>query len=504
MALAGGHHALATPLPLFSKGNSSFVLFYRRPLYANALNNFFSLGLPFDFYDGFGKLTTNFYGTGHISAEFLTSADRIASSSPDEPDFSWSNYSGALSGNYLFGDQYNMKFEVSMSSYKAEQLPKQSNVFNYQLSQISNPAVYGSITSYTASRNEITFGFLFNFPSYAYSFANTYGSTIIQSETQVEPDFWATYSFKIGSRLSIETGLRTDLQRMFADIAGGGYGYLAEPRISVSYIVSRPVSVYAAYGIYHQRLIGLNDENMVFSPFGLLAPVPDTLGDEAASHYIVGVNLSPNVLTTLKFEAYYKDFSRLIAVNRDKVYSWEPDFYIGSGESYGLDMSFRYETERYYLEGNYSFGRTTRTFDGTTYYPRFDLRHQLNLSAGYQPASRLWLRARWKITSGLPYTPITGFYGIITPDPYHLPNYVNQQLSSQVAFGKLDAARLSGYQSLDISCSYDVNISGIGFTATGTIINLYDKRNVFYINNVTGDVVYQLPTVWNLSLGWRI
>lgn len=130
--------------------------------------------------------------------------------------------------------------------------------------------------------------------------------------------------------------------------------------------------------------------------------------------------------------------------------------------------------------------------------------YQISNPAVYQPVNKLWLRARWKITSGLPYTSITGFYGIITPDPYHLPNYVAQQLNSQVDFGKLNTARLPGYQSLDVSAAYDLSLAGVHFTLTGTIINLYNKRNVFYINNVTGDVVYQLPTVWNLSLGWGI
>ncbi len=490
--------------PLFSKGNSSFVLFYRRPLYENALNKFYSIGLPFDFYDGFGKMTANLGADGHISAEYLTSADKIASNNVNEPDFTWGDYSGAVSGNYLFGDQYNMKFEFSMSSYKAEQLPKQSNIFGYQMSQISNPALYGSITSYTASRNELNLGFQFNFPSYQYTFTNTYGATQVQSVTQVEPDVWAKYTFKIGTKLSMETGVRSDLQRLFNEISGGGYGYWAEPRISVSYNIDQPVTVYGAWGIYHQRLIDLNDENMVFSPFDLLAPVPDYLGDQVATHYIVGVSLRPDILSTVKAEAYYKNFSRLIAVNRDQVYAWEPDFITGTGEAFGFDLSYRYDTERYYVEGNYSFGKTTRTFEGVTYYPRYDLRHQLNVSAGWQPVNKLWIRARWKLTSGLPYTPIKGFYGIITPDPYHLPNYTQQQLSTQVDFGSLNTARLPGYQSLDLSATYDLNLLGVDFNLSGTVINVYNKRNVFYINNVTGDVVYQLPTVFNLGIGWNL
>ncbi len=490
--------------PLFSKGNTSFIAFYRRPFNQSVLNKFYSLGLPFDFYDGFGKMTTNWAGTGHISVEYLTSADRISSPDPVQPDFKWGNSSGAVSGNYLFGDQYNFKFEISMSSYKANQLPKQSVSLYTQSSQISNPSVYGSITSYTESRSELTFGFLFNFPSYEYTFTNTYGIPIEQTESQVEPQMWASYNLKIGGRLAVEFGLRSDLQRTFNKIEGGGDGYLTEPRLSLFYNLNDLISVYGAGGIYHQRLIDLNDENLVYTPFDLVAPVPDNLGDEAATEFVMGVNMVPSILSTVKAEVYYKDFSRLIAVNRDKVYSWEPDFFTGTGEAYGFDLTVKYDAEKYYLEGNYSFGRTTRTFNGITYFPRYDLRHQLNMSAGWQPVNRLWLRARWKLTSGLPYTPITGYYGLVGFDPYNLPGYVGQQSNSQVMFGSLNTARLPGYQSLDVSASYDFHVYGADFTLQGTIINSYNWRNVFYINNITGDVVYQLPTVFNISLGWNI
>lgn len=504
---AGTFDLLSSDLELtgpISNGTSSFLAFFRRPLSENVLNKFYSLGLPFDFYDGFAKVTTDLSGTGHLSAEFLTSADRIVSQDQTQPDFTWENNSGAVSGSYFVGDQFNMDGEIAWSSYKAEQLPNESVGLYHQLSQISDPSLYGNITSYLESRDELNIGFMFSFPTYNYSFTNTYGSEIIQSETQIEPDAWVTYSFKSSSKLSFEAGFRTDLQKMFTDISGGGYGYLAEPRLSVSYKVDEPISVYAAYGIYHQRLIDLNDENLVFTPFELVAAAPDTAGDETASQYIFGISISPNILSNIKAEFYYKDFSRLIEVNRDKVYSYEPDFLVGVGEAYGFDLSFKYDAEASYIEGSYSFGKTTRTFDGLTYYPRYDLRHQINVTAGWEPYSKFWLRARWKFTSGLPYTPITGFYGVVQFDPYNLPGYSSQPLYSQVLFGNLNTARLPGFQSIDISASYDVNWDWVHFGVQGALINVYNKKNVFYINNVSGDVVYQLPTVFNLSISWSI
>ncbi|MDE3056947.1 MAG: TonB-dependent receptor [Bacteroidota bacterium] len=489
--------------PIIS-GASSFVIFFRRPLYQNALNKFYSLGLPFDFYDGFAKATTDLSGTGHISAEFLTSADNIKSQDQAQPDFTWGNVSGAVSGNYLFGDQFNLQGEVAYSSYKAEQLPKASAALYHQFTQISTPSLSGSITSYFESGSEVNLGLLFSFPTYTYSFTNTYGSVISQSESQVEPNVWTTYTFKNGGDLSFEAGVRADLQRMFTKISGSGYGYFAEPRLSVSYKIDEPVSVYAAYGMYHQRLIDLNDENLVFTPFEVVAALPDDLGDEAASQYILGVSLSPDILSSIKAEAYYKDFSRLLQVNRDKVYSYEPDFFVGTGRAYGFDLSFKYDIEQWYVEGSYSFGKTSRSFDGLAFYPRYDLRHQLQATTGWQPVDNMWLRARWKFTSGLPYTPINGFFGAVQFDPFNLPGYTGQPLYSQVLFGDLNTARLPGFQSLDLSASYDVKWDWMHFALQGTVINAYNNKNVFYINNVTGSVVYQLPTIFNVSLGWSL
>ncbi len=163
--------------PLFADGNSSFVAFYRRPLFENALQKFYSLGLPFDYDDGFAKATIDIPGEGYISAEFLTSADRIQQQSMTDPDFTWSNNSGAVSGSFIVGDQFDLRFSISYSEYRAEQIPKQSPDLGYQLDDITTPSFYGDVTSYTSSGDQFDLGLLFTFPGYNYTFTNKYGGT---------------------------------------------------------------------------------------------------------------------------------------------------------------------------------------------------------------------------------------------------------------------------------------------------------------------------------------
>ena len=297
--------------------------------------------------------------------------------------------------------------------------------------------------------------------------------------------------------------MRADLQRTFQLLSGTPGGYLPEPRLTFSYKPSDLVSLYANSGIYHQNVMDLNDENLVFTPFDVIAPIPESSGDEESNQYVLGCKVEPNILTSAKVELYYKSLNNLAAVNLEKVYDWESDYIFGAGKAYGADVSFKYDAaENLYLQTGYSYSKTTRTFNGTTYFPRYDVRNQLNASTGLQLIKNLWVRARLKLTSGLPYTPIAGYFGVIQFDPSNLPAYTNQALNAQALFGKVNTARLPGYQSLDLSASYDLNLSWTHCDIQGTLINVLDKKNVFYINNITGNVVYQLPTVFNLSAGW--
>jgi len=114
----------------------------------------------------------------------------------------------------------------------------------------------------------------------------------------------------------------------------------------------------------------------------------------------------------LNVEGYYKDFPRLITVNRNKLDSSEPNYIEEEGEAYGVDFSAKYEMPRVYVWATYSYGFVNR-FDGEQTYPTiFDRRHNMNFLATYDlDTDGSWqASARWNFGSGFPFTRTQGFY----------------------------------------------------------------------------------------------
>lgn len=496
------------PVPLGILGdNSSFIGFFRTSLYKNSLKRYFKRSLPFQFFDGFGKITSDFTSTGHISFEYLTTGDQISSENLVDPDFRWRDNGYSMSANYLFSDQYSFRFSVSNSIYNAEQIPRESSYIYYESDQITDPAFYGDLTYYPGPTSMLDFGLLFNFPSYVFTFTNAYGNTLTINQQEAEPNMWVRYKWRMFSRLDVELGMRLDISRTFEYASGAGKGYLADPRTTFTYSLGGNASLYFAAGRYHQRVISLNNEDDIYTPFDLIVSIPDTasnLDDEEAYHFILGGQFYPINVLKVKSEIYYKDFTKLVTVNRNKVDRSNPDFVMGTGKSYGFELDCEYDIGDFYMVGNYSYAKVTNTSGGYTFAPRYDRRNQINLSVGWEPFNNFWLRSHWEYGSGLPYTPLSGFYPQLHLDPNDLSSYADGSTSNQIVFGQKNSARMPPYHRLDGSVSYETKVLGIDLTSELMVINIYNRMNVFYINNVSGDVEYSLPFLVNFSLSWRI
>jgi hypothetical protein len=158
----------------------------------------------------------------------------------------------------------------------------------------------------------------------------------------------------------------------------------------------------------------------------------------------------------------------------------------------------KYEFNRFYLWGAYSLAWVDR-FNGTeTYYPHYDRRHNVNLVSSVKlgPAMDWEISARWNYGSGFPFTKNQGifenisFVGLSEYDPSQING------SMGVIYGATNEGRLSDYHRLDINVKKKFELGRYSeLELNAGVTNVYDRKNVFYRNRITNEVVNQLPAM---------
>jgi hypothetical protein len=212
---------------------------------------------------------------------------------------------------------------------------------------------------------------------------------------------------------------------------------------------------------------------------------------------------------SINVEGYLKEFNQLTNINRDKLYDDIPennaqpdylkkDYIIESGLAKGLDFVWKYDNKKVYLWAVYSLGFVDR-FDGRRdYVPHFDRRHNVNLVGNYVFGKRLdWeVSARWNLGSGFPFTQTQGFYEFLPFTQGINQNYTTANGQLGILYGDLNGGILPWYHRLDISIkkSWAVSKNSI-LEANASIINAYNRQNIFYFDRVTYERVDQLPAL---------
>jgi hypothetical protein len=295
--------------------------------------------------------------------------------------------------------------------------------------------------------------------------------------------------------------------------------------LGLKYNISDRIRFKAAGGLYSQNLLSTVNERDVVNLFvGFLSGPEsavyqigedyDAPGAKVAKHrlqkswHAVG-GFEFDILENfdLNVETYYKKFTQLLALNRNKVDKAAPDYVIETGDAYGIDFSGKYEGKRYYIWGAYSYGFVTRYDGEQTYPPVFDRRHNMNLVGTYQMGKKKeWeFGVRWNLGSGFPFTKTQGFF----------TNYnFNDGISSDVYGGnggatdlgliyddQRNTGRLPYYHRMDISLKRIIKFGKYGQTEiVASATNVYDRPNIFYFDRVRYERVNQLPIMPSLSM----
>ena len=458
--------------------------------------------LPFRFGDRFVKLHAFLNRTSNFSATMIHSFDEgdIQASDETTQQSTWSNF--ALGGRYFFLPD-DFPAAVQLSVYGTRLLSE------YSLAEIEERR--SDVQSYNM---EIAFTYLLgdsqvNIGMFAGSSLFNYRLERLNLETKRDVSSGGLY-LSTGLQLTptwfIEPGLR---MQSFTS----GIGTAFDPRVRIRFQPGGPTgrtSFSAAWGIYHQQIIGITNDQSVTDVFTAWAPAPKNSRLPKAQHYILGVRSRLLPWLDLSLEGYYKPLTniffprfsdrvnRLVALEQADGKAQGVDVRLEAGQAWffgeiGYSLSYvEYEMPRAGFDG-------TRLTGTERFNPPHDRRHQLNVLAQVHRAPYTF-SVRWQFGSGLPFTQINGFYNryfVLDPDD---EDFFTQEGQLSVSRAERYAERLPPYHRLDVSAERVFDLSYAVLTLQAGVINAYDRANIFDYNAFENRRINQLPLIPSVGL----
>jgi hypothetical protein len=192
-------------------------------------------------------------------------------------------------------------------------------------------------------------------------------------------------------------------------------------------------------------------------------------------------------------------------VHNDKPDALKKDYIIETGIAKGVDVTLKYDHARLYLWFVYSLGFVTRDDGMREYEPSFDRRHNINIVGSYKFGRKeVWqANARWNFGSPFPFTQTQGFYETVQLPDGIGTDFQNQNGGLGVYYGDLNGGRLSYFHRLDLSLQRSFYFGKFNLLEViAGVTNVYDRKNIFYRQRITNEMVYQLPIIPSLGISF--
>ena len=473
--------------------------------------------LPYTYNDIYGKISINSTNGSKINFFGFNFTDDVMNYKSIS-NFGWDSYGGGVNFVVIPGKSPTMiEGNVAYSDYEA------------RLEEANNPNRNSSINGFNAGfaftyflgKNTLKYGIeMLGFKT-VFDYFKSNGIHISQVDNTTELGAYVKYKAQF-DKLILEPSFRLQAYASLSEMS-------PEPRLAIKYNVTDWFRIKAAGGFYSQNLVAANSDRDVVNLFyGFLSGqtnMPSKFdGEEVttklqkAIHYIVGTEFDVVNNLTLNVEGYYKDFRQLTSMNRNQKYSdndaplgtpelLRKDFMIEKGRAYGLDVSLKYENMRWYLWGAYSLGYVNKDYEDVdkvlhTYRTHYDRRHNMNLMATYTAGSKhQWeISARWNFGTGFPFTKVSAFYEKLPYDNIYFDPYTESGYLG-IIYDELNTGQLPTYHRLDIDVKRKFYFTeNVILEADFSVTNVYDRQNIFYIDIVSTEFIYQLPLMPSVGL----
>ena len=474
-----------------------------------------TLGLPYGFTDIYGKISFNGGNGNKLSLFGFNFKDNVTYANEDpnaNTGLNWNSGGGGM--NFVLVPSTSktlIEGVLAVSNYKIALNEADGKI---RSSSINGFNVGMDFTTFSGD-NQFKYGIEMLGFTTDFQYVNSVGTKIEQKENTTELSGFAMYRINAG-KLVLEPSVRL---QYYASLGN----FSPEPRLGLKYNVANKFRIKGATGMYSQNLISANSDRDIVNLFYGFLSGPENLQEEfteqdgtvrtvdhklqKANHYILGFEYDFTRNISLNVEGYLKDFKQLTNTNRNQIFDEndaaavdKPDvekkeFIIETGKAYGVDVVLKYASTRLNVWAVYSLGKVTRWDGVQEYSPVFDRRHNVNLVTAYTFGKDLnWeFNVRWNLASGFPFTQTQGFYEGAEFSSIN-QDYTSANGGLELELAEINKGRLPYYHRLDVNIKrkFVLGKNSILEANLGAT-NSYNRDNIFFVDRVTQDKVYQLP-----------
>jgi len=493
VSMLSGKAAFEGPIPY-----GSFIVTGRKSYYTKILKKYLNQKEAlFDFYDLSFKV--NYSNPSLIDQSKFTvfgflSNDAIKSDDPFKEEYSISNKVAGITWNKVWSAPLFSILNISYSGFSAEILPNFSKTKS-RLNKIHDFTANLDFTYMYPGGDEIAFGLSSKLLRVKLAMENLYGNKVNFRQAATDLNGYFNYRLYQFEKIGIDLGLRMKFKSLTVYRP-----FLFEPRINFTYRPNPTIAFKAAIGRYSQEMITLSDENELISIFEPWILIPDKVNASETTQMILGVKSYFSDQFIVEVEGYYKWLVNLIEVNDEKFSAAETDYTNVDGNAYGIEAQLEYKPSDIYFKTSYSLGWAYKISEGKRYYPRYDTRHSLNILAGYNLGKGWQINSTWSFSTGMPFTPIAGYYD--RPPVIFIGSGITGYYwyTPAILWGERNTKRLPIYHRLDLSIKKDFKFHLADVSLSIDCLNVYNRKNIFYFIQDTGEKVYMLPFLPSFSI----
>lgn len=454
--------------------------------------------LPTSFYDFYTKINYSddeFMNGAKFSISTYSSNDKILFDDPTRVDYTWNN--SFFSFNYFQITDSPLFYHLNMSYSKffGEQIPNESasKLMSNEIRDITANFDFNYVFD---SNDSFIGGLKISELQTNLSLKNYIGLKNSEDSKGTSLSAYLKYNLLRFSLFAFDLGSRIHATRL----AGGGPSFFVEPRAGFTIHFLPELLLKGSWGIYMQDLVTVSDENEVVTIFEPWIITPLYLTPSNAIQYNAGIKFTPAQNFSINVEGYYKIMHDVTILNSYRDLFNQKYFLPASGKSYGLEIIINHNFMNLNLTTSYAWMYTSKEYNGYSFKPRYDSPHNVNIILEAALGNGWNVSCIWKYASGTPFTNITGYYDRLTIDILSDTQFLVDSYKPFMMLGSTNLGRLPDYHRLDLSISKKFTINNMKLYFDVSILNVYDRKNLFYFKRETGERVNMLPFLPTVNL----